>query len=74
MVAAAEEYLRYLIAVRKVRDCFRSIIAFQDSRFDMEISREVQVLFHRVPILCWQATFVPERQLAAFAIAVIIPF
>ena len=61
MVVATEEDLRNLIAARKVHDCFRSIVAFQDSRFDVEISREVQVLFHRVPVLCWQATFVPER-------------
>ena len=45
MVAATEEDLRNLIAARKVHDRFRSIVTFQDSRFDMEISREVQMLF-----------------------------
>ena len=48
---SSEEDLRNLIAARKVHDCFRSIIAFQDSRFDMEIPREVQVLFDSFPIL-----------------------
>jgi len=44
MVAPAEEDLRNLIAARKIHDCFRGVIAFQDPRFDMEISREAQVL------------------------------
>ena len=47
----AEEDLRNLIAARKVHDCFRSIIAFQDSRLDMQVSREVQVLFDCFTIL-----------------------
>jgi len=61
MVAAAEEDLRNLIAARKVHDRFCGVIAFQDSCFDMEISRKVQVLFHCVPILRWQASSVPRR-------------
>ena len=61
MVAAAEEDLRNVITARKVYDCFRRIIAFQDSCFDMEISRKVQVLCDSISILLWQATVVPKR-------------
>jgi hypothetical protein len=50
MVAAAEENLRNLIAARKIHDCFRSIVAFQDSRFDMKIPREVQMFVDSFPI------------------------
>ena len=60
-VAAAEEDLRNLITARKVYDCLRSIVTFQDSRFDMEISRKAQVLFDSISILLWQATVVPKR-------------
>ena len=41
MIAAAEEDLRNLITACKVDDPFRGIIALQDSRLDMEISRKV---------------------------------
>ena len=51
MVAAAEEDVRNLITARKVHNCFRSIIPFQYPRFDMEISRKVQMLFDSIPIL-----------------------
>ena len=61
MVAAAQEDLRNLITARKIYDCFRSIIAFQDSCFDMEISRKVQVFCDSISILLWQPTVVPKR-------------
>ena len=51
MAWPAEENLRNLIAARKVDDGIGRIIAFQDARFDMQVSREVQVLFECFTIL-----------------------
>lgn len=44
----AYEYLRDLIATRKIDDRFCRVIAFQDPCFDMKVSGEVQVLFDRL--------------------------
>jgi hypothetical protein len=41
MIAATEEDLRNLISARKIDDPFRGVIALQDSRLDMEVSREI---------------------------------
>ena len=53
VAAPAEENLGNLVAARKVHDCFRRIIAFQDSRFYMEISREIQVFVDSFAIMFW---------------------
>ena len=53
IAAPAKKDLRNLIAARKVHDCFRRIIPFQDPRFDMEISRKIQVFVHSFAILFW---------------------
>ncbi len=45
MAATAEEDLRNLIMARKVHNCFSNVIAFQDSRLDMEISRKASSAF-----------------------------
>src|ERR1035441_6140275 len=47
-VAAAEEDLRNLITARKVYDCLRSIVTFQDSRFDMEVFCKGYLLFYHI--------------------------
>src|ERR1700740_3693338 len=61
IATSAKKDLRNLIAARKVHDCFCRIITFQYPRFDMEISREVQVFFKSVAGLVRQASVVPRH-------------
>ena len=44
----------------EIHNCFCEIVALQDSRLNMEMSRKFQVLFDSVLILLRRATVVPN--------------
>ena len=51
MFGPAEQYLRNLIAARKIDDRLCRIIAFQDPRFNVKISGKVEMLLDRIDTL-----------------------
>ena len=56
VIAAAEQDLRYPVAVSKIDDRVGGIIAFHNPGFDAQVFRKVQVPLQQIPILSRQLT------------------